>query len=170
MKIRHWVTVASTLLIAGWGSNQFAALLPLYRELYGFTQLNVTSMLGIYVLGLIPALIGGGAISDRLGRKRATQFAVILALMSSFMLISGAWVSSMLYIGRMISGVGTGIIMATATSWVKELSQPPYDARAKDSAGPRRAALAMTGGFFLGPVARGLMAYLLPLPPILAYL
>lgn len=170
MSRRYWLPVSLTLLISGWGSNQFASMMSFYRDTYGFTQLSVTSMLGIYVLGLLPALFLGGAVSDRMGRKRATQIAVLITSLGSLVMIVGAWAASMIFLGRLLAGVATGVAMAAATSWVKELSQSPWDPSASDGAGARRASLMIAVGFFLGPVASGIIANFLPAPESLPYL
>lgn len=75
---KTWVSAALALLLVGWGANQFASLLPFYQGAYGFSQLSVNSMLGVYVAGLIPALLVGGRFSDRLGRKGASVLALLL--------------------------------------------------------------------------------------------
>ncbi len=50
--------------MVGWGANQFVSLLVYYRQHHGFSEVLVTSMLGIYVAGLVPALLLGGRYSD----------------------------------------------------------------------------------------------------------
>jgi hypothetical protein len=60
--------------------------------------------------------------------------------------------------------------MAVGTTWVKELSQPPYDPEADEGSGARRAALALSAGFGIGPAIGGTLAQWAPLPMELPYL
>src|SRR5699024_7251131 len=159
-----WLPPALSLLLIGWGANQFASLLVFYQEAYGFSQLTVTSMLGIYVGGLIPALLVGGKVSDRLGRKRASIVALLTATIASVVTACGAWSAFFIFAGRLLAGVATGVAMAATSSWVKELSQAPWDQRSGDGAGARRASLFTAGGVWLGPVVSGLLASFAPAP------
>lgn len=167
---RYWLPVASCLLLVGWGANQFASMLVFYQQTHGFSELAVTSMLGIYVAGLIPALLFGGRLSDRLGRKPATIAALIMTVLGSLALIGGVLSPAMIFVGRFIAGLATGVAMAAASSWVKELSQSPWDPSAGPSTGARRASLFTTAGFWLGPVVAGLIANWAPAPDVAPYL
>lgn len=168
-QVRLWMPVALSLLLVGWGANQFASLLAFYREAHGFSAITVTSILGIYVAGLIPALLLGGPYSDARGRRRVTLMALGLSLVASIIMTFGILAAWPLFLGRFLAGVATGLAMAATTSWVKELSQAPYSPNAPHGIGARRASLAAAGGFWLGPVVSGLMANFLPLPEIAPY-
>ena len=166
---KTWVSAALALLLVGWGANQFASLLPFYQGAYGFSQLSVNSMLGVYVAGLIPALLVGGRFSDRLGRKGASVLALLLTMVASATMIIGASSELMLYVGRLLAGVATGVAMAATSSWVKELSQPPWNTQAAEGSGARRASLFTAAGFLMGPVVSGVIANFAPAPQILPY-
>lgn len=166
---RAWLPAAFSLLMVGWGANQFASLLAFYRQAHGFSALTVTSILGIYVAGLIPALLLGGPYSDARGRRRVTLSALGISIVASAIMTFGIVAAWPLFLGRLLAGIATGLAMAATTSWVKELSQKPYDLTAPAGVGARRASLAAAGGFWLGPVVSGLMANFLPLPEIAPY-
>ena len=166
---RYWLPVSISLLLVGWGANQFASMLAFYQQAHGFSQITVTSMLGIYVAGLIPALLMGGRFSDRMGRKGATIAALGITLVASVAMIFGVYSAFMIFLGRFMAGVATGIAMAAGTSWVKELSQAPWDPTASANSGARRASLFTTAGFWLGPIASGLIANYAPAPEVLPY-
>lgn len=168
-RTRFWLPVAMALLLVGWGANQFASMLAFYQQTFGFSQIEVTSMLGIYVGGLIPALLLGGQVSDRLGRKGTSITALVITVIASVAMIFGSQIALLLYIGRFLAGVATGAAMAAATAWVKELSQGQWDPAATAGAGARRASLFSTAGFWLGPVASGLIANFAPWPEITPY-
>lgn len=167
---RWWLPVAIALTLVGWGANQFASMLVFYREDYGFSQLEVTSMLGIYVAGLIPALLFGGRISDRIGRKSTTVVALLVTVAASSAMMFGALWALPIYLGRLLAGVATGAAMAAGTSWIKELSPATSNPAVSNGSGARRASLFTTAGFCLGPIASGMIANFAPLPATLPYL
>lgn len=156
-------------MMVGWGANQYVALLVHYRQEHGFSELLVTSLLGIYVLGLVPALLVGGRFSDRTGRKKLTLIAVLLSIAASLALMGSAFGPAPLFAGRLLAGTATGMAMAAATSWVKELSQRPWDTTSVPGAGARRASLLTSAGFWLGPVVGGMLVAWAPAPDILPY-
>ena len=59
-----WLPVALTMFAIGWGANQFVSLLVAYREASGLSVATVDALVGAYALGLIPALLVLGPISD----------------------------------------------------------------------------------------------------------
>ncbi len=166
---KPWFPAALSLMMVGWGANQFVSLLVFYRQERGFSEVMVTSMLGIYVLGLVPALLLGGRYSDRTGRKHITLFAVVLSMAANVAMMGSVFGTLPLFTGRFMAGVATGLAMAAATSWVKELSQAPWDLHSAAGSGARRASLLTSAGFWFGPVVGGLLANNAPAPAILPY-
>ena len=61
--------IALLLFAAGWGANQFVALLPLYRRELGLSGEQATMVFGVYALTVVPSLVVGGPFSDRYGRR-----------------------------------------------------------------------------------------------------
>ncbi len=90
--------------------------------------------------------------------------------MASLALIAGEHSLGMLYLGRFLAGVCSGAAFAAGTAWIKELSVAPYDRFAGEQAGARRAAIALSAGFGLGPLVAGLLAQWAPHPLLTAYL
>lgn len=166
---KYWFPAALSLMMVGWGANQYVSLLVHYREEHGFSEVLVTSLLGVYVLSLVPALLLGGRYSDRTGRKRLAILAVVLSMAASIALMGLAFGPVPLIIGRLLAGTATGLAMAAATSWVKELSQLPWDASSVPGSGARRASLLTSAGFWLGPVTGGMLVAWAPVPDILPY-
>jgi MFS family permease len=167
--VAPWLPAALVLTLVGWGGNQFTPLMLLYRDALGLSSVTVNAVLGVYVLGLIPALLLGGPASDRLGRRPVTTWAVLTALLGSAIMAAGPLGLWLLFPGRFVTGVSVGLAMAAATSWVKELSAPPFD-HAAPGAGARRASVALTAGFGLGPVLTAAIAEWAPFPEVLPYL
>jgi MFS family permease len=154
----------------GWGANQFSSLLLAYRLHRGVSESTGDALFGVYALGLIPALLLIGPISDQRGRRRIVRGAGVLSVVASLALIAGAHSLGMLYLGRFLAGACSGAAFAAGTAWIKELSVAPYDRRAGEQAGARRAAIALSAGFGLGPLVAGLLAQWGPDPLLTAYL
>ena len=127
-----------------WGGNEFTPLLVMYRADGQMSALTVDLLLGAYVLGIVPALLVGGALSDRHGRRPLLVWSPLFGILGSAVLAAGAGQPLVLAAGRICSGIALGLVMAVGTSWVKELST---DA---PGSGARRASLSLTAGFGMG--------------------
>jgi MFS family permease len=161
-----WLGAGAALASAGWGANQFAPLLVLYQDRLGLSSAVVDAMFGLYALGLIPALLVGGRLSDRVGRRRIVLTALIVSAAATTVLMIGADHPGLLYAGRFLAGVASGLTFGPGTAWLKELSADAGDA----AAGPLRATISMTAGFASGPLVAGLLAQWLPAPAVTAYI
>lgn len=150
---RAWWPVGAAMAAVAWGGNDFTPLLVMYREVSRFSTLTVDVLLGAYVVGIVPALLVGGPLSDRYGRRPLLLPAAPLSLAGS--LVLAAWPGSVpaLAVGRVLCGAALGLVMAVGTTWVKELSTG-----GGRSAGPRRASLSLTAGFLLGAGVAGVVA------------
>ncbi len=166
---RRWLAVAAVMFGVGWGANQFASLLIAYHQKRGLTISVNEALFGIYALGLVPALILGGPASDRWGRRRVVRPAAVMSVVATLVLMVGAHSTPLLFLGRFLAGAASGGVMAAGTAWVKELSVPPYDLTAGEQSGARRAAIALSAGFGLGPLVAGLIAEWGPLPLVVSY-
>lgn len=163
---RRWLAVAAATFAIAWGGNEFTPLLVMYRSGEGFSGLTVDLLLFAYVLGIVPALVIGGPLSDRFGRRPLMLPAPLLAAAGSLILAAGADSAVVLAVGRVFSGLALGLAMAVGGSWLKELSAPPYG---DGTAGARRAAMSLTAGFGLGAAAAGVLAQWGPAPTVLSY-
>jgi len=152
------------MFAVGYGANQFVPLLAVYRSSLHLSDAEATAIFGVYALGLIPGLLLGGWASDRYGRRPLMLGFAALSLLATTVLITGRWGAGGLYAGRLLTGVVSGTVFTVGTAWVKELSEgsPP-------GTGARRAALALTGGFGVGPLVAGLLAQWAPAPEVLPY-
>ncbi|HYH32266.1 MAG TPA: MFS transporter [Pseudonocardia sp.] len=171
--VQAWMRAAAALFAIGYGANQFSSLMVMYREQAHYSAVTVAAFFGVYAAGLAPGLLLGGPASDRWGRRRLLLPSLVVSVPASGVLALGgvAAVSQpALYTGRFLFGIVTGVAMAVGTSWVKELSQPPWDPGADAGAGARRAALALSAGFGIGPLVAGVLAQWAPLPMELPYL
>ena len=151
---RLWLPIAASMFAIAWGGNEFTPLLVMYRQVSHFSAVTVDVLLGAYVLGIIPALLVGGPLSDRFGRRPLLLPAAPLSLVGSVVLALGPGSPVLLAVGRILCGLALGLVMAVGTTWIKELSAKEDD----QAAGARRASLALTLGFLTGAGAAGALA------------
>jgi len=151
-----WLRAALLMAAAGWGANQFSPLLGAYRAELGLSATTVTGLFAIYVAGMIPGLLLGGPGADAFGRRPAMLGAIAVSLLSTVALMADEPV--LLGVGRFGSGVATGAVLAAGSTWVKELSQPPFDRNALPEAGARRASLLLSAGFGVGGLVAAVLA------------
>ena len=163
-RVPAWLRVAAALFAVGWGANQFAAMLLVYREEDGASSAAVNALFGAYAVGLIPALLIVAPISDRIGRRKVMRPVLVLSVLATVVLLVGGDSPALLLLGRLAAGVASGAAFAPGTAWVKELSVdgPP-------GTGARRATLALSAGFGSGPLVAGVAAQWLPFPTMLPY-
>jgi predicted MFS family arabinose efflux permease len=110
----------------------FAASAPsplyaIYQAKWGFSSITLTAIYAVYALGALAALLITGRLSDHVGRRRVVTLAlaVQIAGLWAFIAAQGA---GMLYVGRTLQGVGTGIATGAISAWLLDL-QPPEDPR-----------------------------------------
>ena len=161
---RSWQRVALVLFAIGWGANHFAPLLPVYRRTLGLDATGPALLFGVYALGLLPGLLIAGPLSDRLGRRALVRPAAFAALVASALLgaLGGSFFA--LLVGRFAYGLAAGAAMSPGAVWVGELSQD-----AGPGVGARRATIALSAGFGLGPLFTGLLAQWAPWPTVTPY-
>jgi hypothetical protein len=166
---RPWIPVAGVLAGAGWGSNQVTPILLVYHARLGLSTATLEALFGAYAAGLIPGLVLVGRWSDAHGRRAVGVFAAAVSLLASVSLIAGTHALALLFLGRLLAGVGSGAAFGAGTAWLRETSLPPLG-DADQSAVARRAAIAMTAGFSLGPLVAGTLAQWAPAPTTVPYL
>lgn len=159
------------MLCIGWGGNEFTPLLTVYRERVGYSQVDVDVFLGAYIFGLIPGLLLASPLADRYGRRASMIGGLLASMAGSLVLALGSSLGAGVLVGgRLLSGAAVGVAMAVGTAWVGELSGAPHDLKAKPGTGARRASVALTLGFAVGPGAAGVLAQWGPAPLVLPFL
>jgi MFS family permease len=160
-----WTVACAVIFTCGWGGNQFTPLLTMYRQANGYSATVVDALLGAYVLGLAPALLVGGPVSDGQGRRRTALVALVASGLGSSLLA----VDSLPFLatGRLLSGIAVGLGMAAGTGWVTELTVAGGRTRAS---GARRASLSLTAGFAAGAGVAGVLGQWGPWPGTVPYL
>jgi MFS family permease len=155
----------AALFGVGWGANQFAPLLLVYHRDLGVGEATLEAMFGVYALGLIPGLLLGGPLSDRVGRRAVVLPAAALSVLATGLLMLGAQSVAALFAGRLLAGIVSGAVFSAATTWLRESSL----AAGVGASAASRTAAAMSAGFGLGPLAAGAIAQWAPSPTVLPY-
>ncbi|MFC8600690.1 MFS transporter [Isoptericola sp. NPDC057191] len=166
---RSWLGAFSALFVCSWAGNQFTPVLLMYEQVQGYGDATVNAFLGVYVLGLAPALLVAGTLSDRYGRRPVMLVATVCAMAASAVLALGFLGPLPIYVGRLLAGLTVGTATSVGTSWLKELSQVPFDRAADAGSGARRASLAFTLGSGVGALVAGCLAQWGPWPEVLPF-
>ncbi|TPK79917.1 MFS transporter [Mesorhizobium sp. B2-4-17] len=151
-------TVAAMIAVLFAGSTVLTPLYILYKQQFGFSQITLTLIYAVYVVGNLGALLLFGGVSDVVGRRPAALAAMIVAIVSAIVFLFSENVLS-LDIARILSGLGIGIGAGSGTAWIAELLS-----RADRS----RASVIATSTNFLGlgfgALVSGLLAQYEPWP------
>lgn len=150
--------VLALLLVAGWATNHFAAMIPVLRERERLGASVLAGAFGVYAVGLLPGLLGGGTLSDRVGRRPVVLTGSAIAALGNLLMLCRHDATGV-YAGRLVVGIGVGLAISAGTAW------------AADLAGRRGTTLAgatLTAGFACGPLVSGLLAQLLPHRAVIA--
>lgn len=158
-----WVRVALVMFAVGWGANQFSPMLIVYRHSLGLGPGEIAGLFAIYAATLIPGLLAGGALSDRFGRRSCVLPFAALSPVATLLLVLGPHSLPLIAAGRALAGLCSGMVFGPATAWVQDLS-------GGDALSARRAALALSAGFGLGPIVAALLAQWAGDPLVVPYL
>ncbi len=146
-------------MATAWAANHFVALIPVLQEDRGYSTTLLAAVFGLYAVGLLPGLLLGGAVSDRVGRARLALPGAVVAATGSLILVT--WDSPAgLSVGRVVVGLGAGATFSAGSAWMADLS---------GAAGATLAGVALTSGFGGGPVVSGLLAATAPAPLVTPY-
>ncbi|HWJ07796.1 MAG TPA: MFS transporter [Nocardioides sp.] len=155
---RQLRVVLVVLFVAGWATNHFAAVIPVLRESEHLSVTVLAGAFGVYALGLLPGLLGGGALSDRIGRRSVVLTGSLVAAAGNLLML--AWhPAAGVYTGRLVVGVGVGLAISGGTAWAADLG---------GSRGTTLAGATLTAGFACGPLATGVVAEVVPTGAALA--
>lgn len=144
--------VVTLLFVAGWATNHFAAMIPVLRDREGMSATVLAGAFGVYALGLLPGLLGGGGLSDRVGRRRVVLAGSLVAAGGNLLML--CWhTEAGIYAGRLVVGVGVGLAMSAGTAWAADLG---------GQRGTTIAGAVLTAGFACGPLVSGLIAQFVP--------
>ncbi|RUZ76805.1 MFS transporter [Mesorhizobium sp. M7A.F.Ca.US.006.01.1.1] len=113
-------TVAAMIAVLFAGSTVLTPLYIVYKQQFGFSQITLTLIYAVYVVGNLAALLMLGGVSDVVGRRPASLAAMLVAIVSALVFLFAGNVAS-LDVGRILSGLGIGVGAGTGTAWIAEL-------------------------------------------------
>ena len=145
-----------------------APLYAFYRQRDGFSTFMITVIFAAYAVGVIGSLFLAGHTSDWFGRRPLLLAALAAESVAAALFLLWPALPGLI-LARVVTGVGVGLITATATAQLGELH-----AVARPGAGRIRAdrasVAANLGGLSLGPLIAGLFAEYVGHPLVVPYL
>ena len=162
---RHLDALTFGLFTVALGTNIPTPLLLIYRRTLGLSDADLTAIFGCYAIGLIAALTVSGAASDRFGRRALVLPFAVLAGLVSVLFIPAVDSLPLLYLGRMLQGVVSGVVFSVANAWLQELAGPE-----RQQSAATRGAVSTSLGFAIAPLMSGVLAQFAPAPTTLPYL
>ncbi len=130
-------------------------LWSLFAQRDRFSSLTITIVFAAYAVAVALSLFLAGHLSDWYGRRRMVALALALNVLSAIVFLAWPQLPGLL-VARVVSGLGIGVVTATATVWLTEL-----EAR-REAGSSRRAQIIATaanlGGLGLGGLIAGVLA------------
>ena len=97
------------------GSTVATPLYVIYKQQLGFSQITLTLIYAVYVVGNLTALMIFGRMSDQVGRRRTAVIAIGIAIVGALVFLFAHGIAS-LYVARVLSGLAIGIGAGTGTA------------------------------------------------------
>lgn len=145
---RYLGIVLFILFTTGWATNHFVSMMPVLHDRIGISKGALEAAFGIYAVGLLPGLLTGGGISDKVGRKYIVLPGAAGAALGNLVML--VWLTEPgVMIGRFAVGLGVGLAVSAGTAWCADLG---------GKRGTVFAGVILTSGFAAGPLASGLIA------------
>jgi MFS family permease len=138
-------------------------LYTLYRNAFGFSEVMLTIIYAVYVVGSIAAMFLLGRLSDQVGRRPVVLGAAVVAVASAVIFLCASS-TSWLFAGRIVSGLAVALVPGASTAWLLEL-----DPRGDIAAATRMATIGNLAGLAVGPMLAGCLAQWAPWPRHLSY-
>jgi MFS family permease len=168
---RHGVgfwTIALAFLCATAFSTVPTPLYPLYMARDHFSTFMVTVVFAIYAVGVMVSLLLAGHVSDWIGRKKVFIAALVLELVAAGLFLAAPSLPVILA-ARLVTGLGVGMVAATATAHLQELhlAHRPGASRQRFEIVSTAANI---GGLGIGPLVTGYLAQYVQAPLRVPYL
>lgn len=143
-------------------------LYRLYQQQGGYGNFVATIIFAFYAFGILGALIFAGHLSDLFGRRAVLICATGVSALSALTFCLSTSLPALLA-GRLLCGIGTGMVTTAATAYLTDLNE-----RARPGRGAQLASVTSTacnlGGLGIGAAMSGLVASTLPQPLFTPYL
>jgi hypothetical protein len=165
--VSFWV-LAVVFAVAMAFSTIPTPLYAFYRQRDGFSTFMITVIFAAYSIGVIGSLFLAGHISDWFGRRRLLLAALATESVAAVLFLFWTALPGLI-LARVITGIGVGLVTATATAHMGELHSLARPEAGRTRA-ERAAVAANMGGLALGPLIAGLLAQYVVHPLVVPYL
>lgn len=155
--------VAAAFTVTMLGTTLPTPLYGIYQRELHFSTLTVTVVFATYAAGVLAALLLAGHVSDEVGRRRALLPGLALSMLSAVVFLT-AHDLTLLFVGRLLSGLSAGVFTGTATAALVDLAGGRNTGR-----GSLVATVVQMGGLGSGPLLAGALAEYAPAPLRLPY-
>jgi MFS family permease len=115
--------IASMLVLVLCAASAPTPLYAVYQSMWGFPTFTLTAIYGVFAIAGLTTLLTSGRLSDHIGRRPVILAALggEIAGMLAFIAASDV---SLLFVGRILTGLATGAGLGTISAWLLDL-QPP---------------------------------------------
>lgn len=163
VRIRGFVLVALLYATVLTGVTLPSPLYGIYQSQYALTTAEITALFATYPAGVLAVLLFTGTWSDALGRRVCLLIAAVMSVGSSaaFLLADGP---PLLFVGRAMTGIASGFIVASANASLIELAPERRKAFASVTS-----SVINQVGLGLGALVAGLAADYAPEPTRLSF-
>lgn len=163
-RLGFWLVAGAFFVLMAAGTTP-TPLWPLYAAGEGWSTTQVTVAFSIVAAGAATALLLLGHLSDRFGRRRVIVPALACGLVANTAM--AVWHQYPVIIaGRVLIGMGLGLMASTATTYLADLSYGSGRQPAPSPGPATIASLANLGGLSVGPLAGGALAQWGPSDPL----
>ena len=150
-----WIVAAAFTVLMAFTTAP-TPLWSLFAQRDGFSSLTITIAFAAYAAAVALSLFLAGHLSDWYGRRRVVALGLAPNVLAAVVFVVWPALPGLL-LARVMSGLGVGVVTATATAWLAEL-----DPTRRSTPTPRRAqviaAVANLGGLGLGGLIAGVLA------------
>jgi MFS family permease len=150
-----WVVAAAFTVLMAFTTAP-TPLWSLFAQRDHFSSLTITIAFAAYAVAVALSLFLAGHLSDWYGRRRMVALGLALNVLAAVVFVVWSALAGLL-LARVVSGLGVGVVTATATAWLTDL-----DAAGRPARSHRRAqviaATANLGGLGLGGLIAGVIA------------
>jgi MFS family permease len=154
---RFWFwTVAAAFTVVMAFTTAPTPLWSLFAQHDHFSSLTITIAFAAYAVAVALSLFLAGHLSDWFGRRRVVALGLALNVLSAVVFVVWPALAGLL-MARVLSGLGVGVVTATATAWLAELDAAGRPAHTRSRA-QIAAATANLGGLGLGGLIAGVIA------------
>lgn len=157
-----WFAAVAFMVLMAFGTAP-TPLWPLYAARDGFGTTTMTIAFTGLVAGAAVSFLTLGHLSDRFGRRRVIVPALLVGLAAAVVLIAWPTLPGLLT-GRVLNGVGVGLMASTATTYLHDLHREAHPDQRFSALPATVATAANLGGLALGPLVAGIMAQWAPAP------